>query len=128
MVHNAIEYGMMQALGEGFELLRAPKELDFSLAQVARLWGQGSVVRSWLLELLQEAFRDSPELQDIAPYVEDTGEGRWAVMEAVERSVPLASIALALQARFRSRQEESFSAKVVAALRKQFGGHKTRRK
>jgi len=123
MVHNGIEYGLMQAYAEGFELLREIDLFDLDLAQVAALWQHGSVVRSWLLELLQRAFDEDPDLQGIRGYVQDSGEGRWTVHEAIEASVPVPAIALALFARFSSRQDESFAAKVNAALRKQFGGH-----
>jgi 6-phosphogluconate dehydrogenase len=122
MVHNAIEYGMLQAIGEGFELLHA-SEFPLDLRQIAHLWNQGSVVRSWLMELAERAFAADPGLEGIRGYVEDTGYGRWTVQDAVERAVPVPAIALALFARFRSRQEDSFSARVVAALRRQFGGH-----
>jgi 6-phosphogluconate dehydrogenase len=122
MIHNGIEYAMLQAYGEGFELLKAaPFELD--LAKIAHLWNQGSVVRSWLLELAESAFSKDPQLASIRGYVEDSGEGRWAVQEAVERDVPAAVLALSLFARFASRQEGSFAAKVIAALRNEFGGH-----
>jgi 6-phosphogluconate dehydrogenase len=122
MVHNGIEYGLLQAYAEGFELLHAsPYELD--LAQLARLWNHGSVVRSWLLELTEKALAADPGLASVKGYVEDSGEGRWTILEAVERGVPLPVISLSLFSRFRSRQEESFSAKVIAALRREFGGH-----
>lgn len=127
MVHNGIEYGMLQAYGEGFELLKA-SEFDLDLRAISAVWNKGSVVRSWLLELAERAFAESPNLDDIAGYVEDTGEGRWTVMEAIEEGVPTPTLALSLFARFRSRQEESFSAKVVAALRRQFGGHRVIRR
>jgi 6-phosphogluconate dehydrogenase len=123
MVHNGIEYGLMQAYAEGFELMREIDLFDLDLAQVAALWQHGSVVRSWLLELLQRAFDDDPDLQGIRGYVHDSGEGRWTVHEAIEAAVPVPAIALALFARFSSRQDESFAAKVNAALRQQFGGH-----
>ena len=125
MVHNGIEYGLLQAYAEGFELLHAcPYELD--LAQLARLWNRGSVVRSWLLELMEKALEADPGLTSIRGYVEDSGEGRWTVLEAVERGVPLPVISLSLFSRFRSRQEDSFGAKVIAALRREFGGHAVR--
>ncbi len=124
MVHNGIEYGMMQAYGEGFELLKAsPYGEDLNLQAVAHLWNQGSVVRSWLLELLEDAFGKDPQLDKIAGYVEDSGEGRWTVLEAVERGVAATSLAHALFKRFSSRQQDSFSDKVLAALRNEFGGH-----
>jgi 6-phosphogluconate dehydrogenase len=122
MIHNGIEYGMLQAYGEGFEIL-ARSRFPFDLAAVSHLWNQGSVVRSWLLELAEKAFADDPGLAHVRAYVEDSGEGRWTVQEAIDLSVPAPVITLSLLARFASRQEASFSAKVVAALRGQFGGH-----
>jgi 6-phosphogluconate dehydrogenase len=123
MIHNGIEYGLMQAYAEGFEILRA-SEYDFDLESIAGIWRYGSVVRSWLLELLHAAFdQDGGELTGIAGYVEDSGEGRWTVFEAINESVPAPAISAALFARFASRQDESFAAKVNAALRNQFGGH-----
>jgi 6-phosphogluconate dehydrogenase len=127
MVHNGIEYGMMQAYGEGFELLKA-SGYDLDLASIADLWNQGSVVRSWLLELAHDAFEKDPGLDQITGYVEDTGEGRWTVQQAIERGVPMPVIALSLFTRFRSRQPDSFSAKVLAALRNEFGGHAVKTK
>lgn len=123
MVHNGIEYGLMEAYAEGFELLRGMPDFDLDLAQVAGLWRQGSVVRSWLLDLLERALEADPGLEGIRGYVEDSGEGRWTIHEAVEAAVPVPVLALALFARFSSRQDESFAAKVNAALRQQFGGH-----
>jgi 6-phosphogluconate dehydrogenase len=126
MVHNGIEYGLMQAYGEGFEVLHA-SEFELDLHEIAGIWRNGSVVRSWLLELLHSAFeQDGSELEKIEGYVEDSGEGRWTILEAINESVPAPAISAALYARFRSRQEESFSAKVAAALRNQFGGHAVR--
>ncbi|HSS44143.1 MAG TPA: decarboxylating 6-phosphogluconate dehydrogenase [Thermoanaerobaculia bacterium] len=122
MVHNAIEYSMLQGFGEGFEMLQA-SGYDLDLHQVAKLWTQASVVRSWLLDLLVMALQEDPRLAGIKGYVEDSGEGRWTLQEAIERSVPVPTLADALFARFASRQKESFSAKVIAALRNQFGGH-----
>jgi 6-phosphogluconate dehydrogenase len=123
MVHNGIEYGLMQSYGEGFEIMHA-SEYDFDLAEVSGIWRYGSVVRSWLLELLHDAFNDhGGDLADIAGYVEDSGEGRWTVEEAINERVPAPAMTLALFARFASRQDESFAAKVSAALRAQFGGH-----
>jgi 6-phosphogluconate dehydrogenase len=123
MVHNGIEYGLMQAYAEGFELLSQVDLFDLDLAQIAELWRHGSVVRSWLLDLLTNAFEEDPGLESIRGYVQDSGEGRWTVHEAIDAAVPLPAITLALFARFSSRQEESFAARVNAALRKQFGGH-----
>ena len=123
MVHNGIEYGLMQAYGEGFEVLHA-SEFELDLHEIAGIWRNGSVVRSWLLELLHSAFeQDGSELEKIEGYVEDSGEGRWTVFEAINESVPAPAISAALYARFASRQDESFAAKVAAALRNQFGGH-----
>jgi 6-phosphogluconate dehydrogenase len=125
MVHNGIEYGLMQAYAEGFELMQA-SEFDLDLAAVAELWRHGTVVRSWLLDLLARALDEDPKLERIRGYVEDSGEGRWTVEEAIETAVPLHVITAALYARFASRQDESFAAKVNAALRHQFGGHAVR--
>jgi len=122
MVHNGIEYGMLQAYGEGFEILEK-SAFPFDLARVAHLWNQGSVVRSWLLELAERAFGKDARLQSIRGYVEDSGEGRWTVQEAIDLNVPAPVLTLSLQARFVSRQDASFSAKVIAALRNEFGGH-----
>jgi 6-phosphogluconate dehydrogenase len=122
MVHNGIEYGMMQAYAEGFEILEK-SGFDLDLAAVADLWNQGSVIRSWLCELAADALKKDPHLDGIRGYVEDTGEGRWTLLESIDHSVPAPVLALSLMMRFRSRQEESFSAKVVAALRAEFGGH-----
>lgn len=124
MVHNGIEYAMMQAYGEGFELLKAsPYGENLKLEQVAHLWNQGSVVRSWLLELLESAFGKDADLAELSGYVQDSGEGRWTVLEAVERGVAATGLAHALFNRFLSRQQDSFSNKVIAALRNEFGGH-----
>ena len=122
MVHNGIEYGLMQAYAEGFEILRQ-SEFPLDLHQIAGIWRYGSVVRSWLLELLERALAEDPTLEKIRGYVEDSGEGRWTVFEAINESVPAGVITLSLFARFASRQDESFAAKVNAALRNQFGGH-----
>jgi 6-phosphogluconate dehydrogenase len=122
MVHNAVEYAMLQGYGEGFEMLQA-SGYDLDLLAVARLWTHASVVRSWLLDLLVLALEQDPKLADIRGFVQDSGEGRWTLHEAIERSVPMPALADALFARFTSRQTESFSAKVIAALRNQFGGH-----
>jgi len=124
MVHNGIEYGMMQAYGEGFEILEAsPYGKDLNYAQVSHLWNQGSVVRSWLLELAEDAFSKNARLEDITGYVDDSGEGRWTVQQAIDTSVPAPVITASLFARFRSRQENSFSNRVLASLRRAFGGH-----
>jgi 6-phosphogluconate dehydrogenase len=126
MVHNGVEYGLMQSYAEGFELMDA-SEFDLDLGAVAELWRHGSVVRSWLLDLLARAFEQNPGLEGIRGYVEDSGEGRWTVEEGIRAAVPLPAISAALYARFASRQDESFAAKVNAALREQFGGHAVRR-
>ncbi|MGE5894435.1 MAG: phosphogluconate dehydrogenase (NAD(+)-dependent, decarboxylating) [bacterium] len=129
MVHNGIEYGMMQAYAEGFEILNAsPYREELNFSRLAHLWGQGSVVRSWLLELLESAFKGDDRLSTIRGYVEDSGEGRWTVKEAIDLGVPAGVIALSLMRRFRSRQDESFGDKVIAALRNQFGGHEVKKK
>ena len=127
MVHNGIEYAMLQAYAEGFEIMNAKKEFNLDLHKIAGLWNHGSVIRSWLLELAESAFKKDPELNSIRDYVEDSGEGRWTVAEAVEMDVPAPSITLSLLERLRSRQEESFSAKVIAALRNEFGGHEVKK-
>lgn len=124
MVHNGIEYGMMQAYGEGFEILEASDYSEsFNYAEIAHLWNQGSVVRSWLLELAEEAFRKNAKLTDIKGYVEDSGEGRWTIQQALDSGVPANVITLSLLRRFRSRQEDPFTDRVIAALRREFGGH-----
>ena len=124
MIHNGIEYGMMAAYGEGFEILKASpygKDLDFS--EVAHLWNQGSVVRSWLLELAEAAFKKDKHLSSLSGYVEDSGEGRWTVQQAIDTAVPVPVISSSLFQRFRSRETDAFSDKVLAALRQEFGGH-----
>jgi len=123
MVHNAIEYGMMQAYGEGFELLHA-SEFELDLQKVSTVWNHGSVVRSWLLELAERAFEaEGTELAHIKGYVADSGEGRWTIKEAIDHDVPMTALAHSLFARFSSRQTDSYAMKVAAALRNQFGGH-----
>ncbi len=122
MVHNGIEYAMLQAYAEGFEILNA-SQFELDLHQLAALWNHGSVVRSWLLELAESAFDKDPDLSKIRGYVEDSGEGRWTVFEAINENVPAPAIAASLFARFVSRQEDSFAMKVIAALRNEFGGH-----
>jgi len=122
MVHNGIEYSLLQGYAEGFEILKAAP-YGFDLAQLARLWNHGSVIRSWLLELAQAAFERDPELAKIRGWVEDSGEGRWTLEEAIDHAVPAPALAMSLFMRYRSRQDDSFSAKVLAALRNEFGGH-----
>ena len=123
MVHNGIEYGLMQAYAEGFDIMRAKEEFGLDLHQIAEIWRYGSVVRSWLLDLTAAALEPDPRLSGIQGWVADSGEGRWTVAEAIDQDVPAPVITLALQMRFVSRQEESFAAKLLAALRHQFGGH-----
>ena len=127
MVHNGIEYGLMEAYAEGFELLNAKKEFRLDLPQIAEMWNHGSVVRSWLLELSANALKSDPGLENLEAYVEDSGEGRWTVHEAIDLAVPVPVISDALQARFRSRQSQPFGARLLAALRNQFGGHEYRK-
>jgi 6-phosphogluconate dehydrogenase len=128
MVHNGIEYGMMQAIAEGFELMAAKSEFDIDLGALARLWENGSVIRSWLLELAGNVLEDDPKLDWVEPFVTDSGEGRWTVEESINLRVPIPVITLALQMRFRSRQDDSYAAKMLASLRNQFGGHEVKRK
>jgi 6-phosphogluconate dehydrogenase len=123
MVHNGIEYGLMQAYAEGFELLSRKEEFGLDLHQVAEIWRFGSVVRSWLLDLAAAALKENPTLSGVAPYVADSGEGRWTVLEAVELGCPAPVISLALQNRFRSQEVSPFADKLLAVLRQQFGGH-----
>jgi 6-phosphogluconate dehydrogenase len=127
MVHNGIEYGLMQAYAEGFELMQAKEEFNLDLPQIAQVWRYGSVVRSWLLDLTAAALEEDPNLESLQSYVDDSGEGRWTVEESVELAVPLPVITLSLQARFRSRQDQPFGGKLLAAMRNQFGGHAVRR-
>jgi 6-phosphogluconate dehydrogenase len=127
MVHNGIEYGLMQAYAEGFEIMRAKEALELDLHQVAEIWRYGSVVRSWLLDLTADALAENPDMNGIAGYVTDSGEGRWTVFEAIDLDVPSPVITLSLMARFVSRQDDSYAAKLLAAMRNQFGGHATKR-
>jgi 6-phosphogluconate dehydrogenase len=128
MVHNAIEYGMMQAYAEGFELMRHKTEFRLDLRRIAEIWRYGSVVRSWLLDLTANALGQNPNLEGIAAYVQDSGEGRWAVIDAIEQSCSIPVITMALERRFRSREAEPFGDRLLAALREQFGGHAVTRK
>lgn len=124
MIHNGIEYGLLQAYAEGFELLHAATEFNLDLHKVSHLWNQGSVVRSWLLELAEKALEvEGPELGDIKGFVQDSGMGRWTVEESIDRAVPAPVLTLSLQMRFRSRQDDSYGARMISALRNQFGGH-----
>jgi 6-phosphogluconate dehydrogenase len=123
MVHNGIEYGLMQAYGEGFELLHKNGEFELDLAQIAEVWRHGSVVRSWLLDLTASALQKNENLEGISDYVDDSGEGRWTLDTAIAQGVPMPSLALALFTRFASRQDELFAGKLIAALRNEFGGH-----
>lgn len=123
MIHNGIEYGMMQAFAEGFSILKSKEEFGIDLPQVSKIWQHGSVVRSWLLDLAARALESDPTLADIKPWVADSGEGKWTVFESIDLNVPAPVITLALQTRFASRDEENFTARMLAALRNQFGGH-----
>jgi 6-phosphogluconate dehydrogenase len=125
MVHNGVEYALMQAYGEGFEILKR-SEFGLDVATIAEVWRHGSVVRSWLLDLAARALAEDPGLEKVAPWVEDSGEGRWTVQAAIDNAVPAPAIALALFTRFASRDDDSFSNKMLAALRHQFGGHQIR--
>ena len=127
MVHNGIEYALMQSYAEGFEILKASPYPELDLGAICDLWMHGSVVRSWLLDLAKDAFKKDPQLDNIVGYVEDSGEGRWTVQESIEHAVPAPVIMLSLCLRFRSRQTDSFSMKVLAALRNEFGGHAVRK-
>ena len=128
MIHNGIEYGLMQAYAEGFEIMKAKEEFGLDLHQIAEIWRYGSVVRSWLLDLTAEALKDDPELSGIEGWVADSGEGRWTVFEAIDQDVPAPVITHSLLMRFVSRQEESYSAKLLAAMRNRFGGHAIKQK
>ena len=126
MIHNGIEYGMMQAYAEGFELMQAKEEFGLDLGQISRIWQHGSVVRSWLLDLTADALEEDPDLKAIQAYVDDSGEGRWTVQESLELGVPAPVITLSLQARFRSRQDQPFGARLLASMRNKFGDHAIR--
>lgn len=123
MIHNGIEYGLMQAYAEGFDILHAKKEFDLDVEQIAQIWQSGSVVRSWLLDLIARALGPDPDLKSIQGWVADSGEGRWTVVESIDLDVPAPVITLALQQRFASRQSDRYAAKLLAAMRNQFGGH-----
>jgi 6-phosphogluconate dehydrogenase len=127
MIHNGIEYGLMQAYAEGFSILAHKEDLGLDLHQVAEIWRHGSVVRSWLLDLTAEALAGDPKMAGIAPYVSDSGEGRWTVQEAIDLDVPAPVITLSLLARLRSRDEGSYADRLLAAMRQQFGGHAVRK-
>lgn len=127
MVHNGIEYGMMQALAEGFNIMKAKQEFGLDLAKISEIWRYGSVVRSWLLDLTALALKADPTLSDIQPWVADSGEGRWTVAEAIDHDVPAPIITLALQMRFVSRDNENYAARLLAAMRNQFGGHSVKK-
>ncbi len=128
MVHNGIEYGLMEAFAEGFAILKKKEEFNLDLYQVAEIWRHGSVIRSWLLDLSARALAEDPELRNVVPYVDESGEGRWTVFEAIEQEVPAPVITLALLQRARSRYEESFSDRLLAVMREQFGGHAVKRR
>jgi 6-phosphogluconate dehydrogenase len=123
MIHNGIEYGLMQAYAEGFSILQHKTEFNLDLHQIAEIWRNGSVVRSWLLDLTANELEKNPTLKGIAPYVADSGEGRWTVTEAIELGVPAIVITQSLMSRLRSRDADSFADKLIAAMRNQFGGH-----
>src|SRR5258708_3430155 len=123
MIHNGIEYGLMQAYAEGFSILQHKREFDLDLHQIAEIWRYGSVVRSWLLDLTANALKQNPTMHGIAPFVADSGEGRWTAAEAIDLDVPAPVITLSLIERLRSRDSNSFSDKLLAAMRQQFGGH-----
>ena len=123
MVHNGIEYAMMEAYAEGFEILKSKEDFELDLGEIADLWNHGGVIRSWLLELTADSLKENPNLEGVQDFVEDSGEGRWTVMESIEQEVPASIIALSLFKRYRSRQDESFSAKILSAMRNAFGGH-----
>ena len=127
MVHNGIEYGLMQAYAEGFEIMKAKEEYDLDLHNIAEIWRFGSVVRSWLLDLTAEALKEDADLSDVKDWVADSGEGRWTVAEAIDLDIPAPVITLSLMMRLVSRQDESYSAKLLAAMRNQFGGHAIKR-
>jgi 6-phosphogluconate dehydrogenase len=128
MVHNGIEYGMMQAYAEGFEILKTKKEFDLDLEQVAHIWQHGSVVRSWLLDLTADVLTEDQDLKDVESWVPDSGEGRWTVAEAIDLDVPAPVITLSLMMRLVSRQDDSYAAKLLAAMRNKFGGHEVKHK
>jgi 6-phosphogluconate dehydrogenase len=128
MVHNGIEYGMMQAYAEGFAIMKAKETWELDLHQIAEIWRYGSVVRSWLLDLTARALEENQDLPDLAPYVQDSGEGRWTLFEAVDLDIPAPVITLSLIQRLRSRVEDSYADKLLAAMRNQFGGHAVKRK
>jgi 6-phosphogluconate dehydrogenase len=127
MVHNGIEYGLMQAYTEGFALLKEKEEFNLNLQEIAEIWRYGSVIRSWLLDLISEAVGENPEMKGIAPYVEDSGEGRWTVFEAIDLDVAAPIITLSLLVRLLSRDKDEYSDKLLAALRNKFGGHEVKR-
>jgi len=128
MVHNGIEYGMMQAFAEGFEILHSKQEFNLDLHQVSQIWQKGSVVRSWLLDLIERVMETDQSLDGLEAYVNDSGEGRWTVFEAIDLNVAAPVITASLQRRIRSRQAEPYSDKLVAAMRNQFGGHEVKKK
>jgi 6-phosphogluconate dehydrogenase len=128
MIHNGIEYGMMQAFAEGMAIMERKSEFGLDLHQVAEIWRRGSVVRSWLLDLIARALEENPTLEGISPFVADSGEGRWTVFDAIDEDVPAPVITLSLIERLRSRQTDSFADKMLAVMRQQFGGHAVKQK
>jgi 6-phosphogluconate dehydrogenase len=127
MIHNGIEYGLMQSYAEGLAVLKKKQEFGLDLAQVSAIWQHGSVVRSWLLDLTAEALAENPEMDGIAPFVADSGEGRWTVFEAIDLDVPAWTMTAALFERFRSRDKEAYYDRLLAAMRAKFGGHAVRK-
>lgn len=123
MIHNSIEYALMEAYAEGFELLQAKEDFQLDLAEISKIWNHGSIISSWLLNLTTHILTEDPKIESIAPYVDDSGEGRWAVQESMDLEVPTPNLTLALQSRFRSRQSNSYTARLLAAMRQEFGGH-----
>jgi 6-phosphogluconate dehydrogenase len=123
MVHNGIEYGMMQAYAEGFELMHSKQQMGLDMQQISRIWQHGSVVRSWLLDLIADALEQDIEMSELSDYVDDSGEGRWTIQDSIENAIPTPVLTLALQMRFRSRQDSSYAGKVLNAMRAGFGGH-----
>jgi len=128
MVHNGIEYGMMQSYAEGFELMHSKQQMDLDMQQISRIWQHGSVVRSWLLDLIADALEQDIEMSELSDYVDDSGEGRWTIQDSIENAIPTPVLTLALQMRFRSRQDSSYAGKVLNAMRAGFGGHKIKPK
>jgi len=128
MIHNGIEYGILQAMGEGFSLMESKKEFSLDLEKIASIWENGSVVRSWLLSLVKQVFKKNPTLESIEGYVEDSGEGRWTVLEGIENKIPVPVLSISLMERFSSRSKNAFSNKLISSLRNLFGGHRVKKR